>query len=354
MDFVDWCHRVLGELARTSSQDAASRSIGTTHFALGTAVFGSEFTSPGFSDRTEYQGFYDALEAVGDAGLAERQGMLWQVTTLGDQVLHDPTDLWTDVCSTRLKPEQEQLLRAVNQLSPHVYGDHASLVEVHSGELLATLDWNDSNLLAVLARELHQYRMIHDRSTLGFLRLRSTYFGLVWETRRGYTKQSRFIDTLVRDWETVNVDHKQELHLDTNDEKVELVKDVIALANTKVTAQRWLVIGFDDKTREYHGPPDPTVTRNRIEQIVNMYTRPTVQVRYDIVPYPPGPVGLLEVLRDPADLPYRVARSLRGEKRGMKEGQIFIRRNTQRAEASTEEVVALEEEARWARGIRDA
>ena len=354
MDFVDWCHRVLGELARTSSQDAASRSIGTTHFALGTAIFGSDFTSPGFSDTTEYQGFYDALEAIGDAGLAEREGMLWKVTTLGDQVLHDQTNLWTDVCSTRLKPEQEQLLLAVNQLSPHTHGNHASLMEVHSGKLLNNLNWADADLLGVVAQELHQYGMIHDRSTIGFLRVRSTYFGLVWETRRGYTKQSRFIDSLVRDWETVNVDHKQEIHLDTNDEKVELVKDVIALANVKVTAQRWLVIGFDDKTRKYHGPPDPAVTRNRIEQIVNMYTRPTVRVHYDVVPYRLGPVGLLEVLREPADLPYRVARGLRGEKRGMKEGQVFIRRNTQRAEANAEEVAALEAEARWAQGIRES
>ena len=60
-----------------------------------------------------------------------------------------------------------------------------------------------------------------------------TYRGFVWEKRRGFTLESRFIDDLVAEWETTSVDFKRQLSLDTMDHKAEFIKDVLSLANTK-------------------------------------------------------------------------------------------------------------------------
>jgi hypothetical protein len=112
------------------------------------------------------------------------------------------------------------------------------------------------------------------------------------------------------------------LSLDTASQKAEFVKDIIGLVNTKASGRRWMIVGFDDKTREFHGPPDPRVTQNRIEQILAEYSTPNVEVRYQVVDYRAGRVGKLEVLRDarklppqgPLDLQFRLDESQRAER----------------------------------------
>ena len=47
-----------------------------------------------------------------------------------------------------------------------------------------------------------------------------------------------------------------------------------------------------------HGPTDPRVTLNRIEQRWAGYSTPNVEVRNQVVVYRAGKVGRLEVLRD--------------------------------------------------------
>jgi len=74
---------------------------------------------------------------------------------------------------------------------------------------------------------------------------------------------------LLEDWETTNVDFKRELRLDTKDEKAEFVRDVLALANTQVTGDRYLVTGFDPKTQNFTTTVDPKVTSDTIENILN-------------------------------------------------------------------------------------
>jgi len=42
---------------------------------------------------------------------------------------------------------------------------------------------------------------------------------------------------------------KQELETRTKDQKAEFVKDVLGLVNTKASGERWLIVGFDDKSQ---------------------------------------------------------------------------------------------------------
>jgi len=134
------------------------------------------------------------------------------------------------------------------------------------------------------------------------------------------------------------------LRLDTADQKAEFVKDVLGLANTQSTGRRWLIVGFDDRTRAYYTSPDPTVTQDRIENILARYTVPHLDVRYETIIYKGGHVGRLEVLRDPRKLPYKVAKSL-GENRRISRDQTFVRHGSQTEAPTDPELLDIQAEA---------
>jgi predicted HTH transcriptional regulator len=151
------------------------------------------------------------------------------------------------------------------------------------------------------------------------------------------------------------VEFKRELHTGTADQKAEFVKDILGLANTKASGRRWLIIGFDDKTYNYHGPPnDAKITQNHIEHLLSAYTSPVVHVKYNVVNYRKGKVGKLEVFRDPAELPYTVAKSVGSKARGGKRietGQVFVRHGSQTEEPTPTELAALIDEAKRAKKV---
>src|SRR5205823_14477290 len=71
-----------------------------------------------------------------------------------------------------------------------------------------TLSLHDA--LPILSEELEQTGLIECRRYFGpRIQFQATYSGLVWETRRGFTLMSKFIDELVAEWETTNVDFKR-------------------------------------------------------------------------------------------------------------------------------------------------
>ena len=175
----------------------------------------------------------------------------------------------------------------------------------------------------------------------------ATYKGLVWQTRRGLTLETKRIDALVSEWETTSVDFKRELHLDTEDQKAEFIKDILGLVNTQSSGKRYLIIGFDDKTRTYYGPPDPKISTNRMEQFLARLTAPVVQIRYDLIPYKEGSVGQIEVFRDPALLPYRVGASITGSKKKVSQHDVFVRHGSQTEAPTADELQALKDEAMY-------
>lgn len=184
-------------------------------------------------------------------------------------------------------------------------------------------------------------------------KVRATYRGLVWEKRRNFVVGARFIDGLVAEWETTSVDFKREISLDTASQKAEFVKDVIGLANTQASGRRLMIVGFDDKTRQHYGPPDTSITQNRIEHILGDYVKPFVDVRYEVIDYRASKVGVLEVLRDAGKLPHSVAKSLgdkaAGDKKRVEEGQVFVRHGSQTEAPTPAELDAIREEVERAR-----
>ena len=352
MDFVEWCDIVLKKLIEASRNAQTSRGIGVDERFIASHLFDASITKqPGFHESTYHQAMLDALRRLQLQGLVEASP-LWKVTRAGKAHAIDPILLWETICMESIENEYCEMLHAINTLGIREAFDHAWLEQVTREMLVAQLGWpDDTHLLIPIAQELEQWGYIAGRFYMGgHMSLSATYRGLAWETRRGFTLETKFIDGLVAEWETTSVDFKRELSTDTADQKAELIKDVLSLANTQASGRRWLIIGFDDKTRRYYGPSNPKLTQNHFEHLMHQYTSPMVNVRYEVVDYRDGPVGKLEVFREPKDLPYQVARSL-GDRKRIEQGQIFVRHGSQVENPTDAELQAIVEENNRARSV---
>jgi hypothetical protein len=349
MDFVDWCGLVLNKLIENG------RNPHLDEIQLARILYGEGVrTSPGFLQSKLRHGMRDAAHELAKLGLVEDDGTFFQVTVEGRAFAKDPTPLWQQICEIELEADEERILNVVNRESAKTGADppHAWLELIDREPLLeeygieAGMDM--LKVLSPVSKDLRARGFIESKGSPGHhLNSTATYVGLVWQTRQGFTLESQFIDSLVEEWETTSVDFKRELYLDTADQKAEFVKDILSLATTKASGRRWMIIGFDNETHAYHSAPDSSITRDRIEQILARYSAPTVEIRYLVVDYRLGKVGKLEVLRDPAKLPYKVALSI-GDKKRIEAGQIFVRHGSQVEQPTRDELNAFIEEAKRA------
>jgi hypothetical protein len=289
----------------------------------------------------------------------ERSKSHWKVSRLGHQYMTNQISLWSSICQEQIDAEHVQLLSLINRLSPQSASDHAWLETVEHQTIVAELGNWPAHQIWIVARELHDWGYISGFfSAANTVRLQATYKGIVWETKRGFTLESKFIDDLVAEWETTSVEFKQNLYIKSVEQKAEFIKDVLSLANTKASGRRWMIIGFHNKTHDYFVPPNPDLNQDDFERLIGEYTQPHVDVKYDQVEYKKGLVGKLEVIRDPQNLPYRVAKTLgdklKGDKKQIFKGQIFVRHGSQVVVARGTEQKELLEESKRARSNSQA
>jgi hypothetical protein len=339
-------------MAELTASTTEVRSRGMDELQLANALSGQDATSvqTGFTGSGRYQAIIGALIELKRESLVEHLTDWWRIKSLGELALRDLRihhlalgDMVKDVFTA----ERTQVLDVLNRLSPREAEDHALLEWVTYRDVLSDLRWEEGvRLLEPVARELEEHNLLVRDPTDS--RLRATYRGLIWTTRRERVLAESFIDSLVAEWETTNVEFKREVHTDTASDKAELIKDILALSNTQVTARRWLIIGFDPRTHAYYGPPDPKITQDHIEQLLGAYVRPVPPVEYRVVSYRAGPVGQLEVRRDRRDVPYQVKKAL-GDKaardKRIEVGDVFVRHNSQSVRADQKEIDVLREEA---------
>lgn len=355
MDFIDWCGVVLDGVSKALQATPSLRVHGVSERHLEQALFGrAVLGDETFSQSTHRRGMRQAIEELVKVGLLEtaRLDRCWLPSRDSRWFTTDPTPLWSSICDESLNEEEAQLVRVVNRLSVQGDGQHSWLEWVEREALLTGLGCpGGTRQLQPVLTALNDLGFLVYVATLTRLDVQATYKSLVWETRRAFTVQSACIDRLVAEWENTSVDFKREVHTGTADERAELVKDVLALANTQAAGRRWLVIGFDDKARAYHGPPDPKLTQNHIEQLLARCTDPAIDVRYEVWGYRAGPVGMLEVLRRPAKVPYHAQVAITGanNKVRLREGQVFVRHGSQVEEPTEAERQALQEEGDRAR-----
>jgi hypothetical protein len=362
MDFIDWCHHVLRTLERERFR------YHLDDHELEGILFDDAAREAEFHTSDIRHGMFQALDALKDVGLAVEEDYKLKITPLGRKVLADPTEFWAEICEEEIDSEEAEILRLVNRLSPQQETDPECvwLKDVEAPTVMTAFNINppppesDEHMDEIQKYVYDLPGMLEDR---GFLKtdpltgyhndLTPTYRGLVWETRRGFTVESRHIDELLEEWETTNVDFKREIGLDTKKQKAEFAKDVLGLATTKSSGRRYMIVGFDDKTREYDGPPAPTVTQDRMERILADLTDPVVTIRYEIVDYRLGKVGKLEVIREPEKLPYRASKDVivdeKGRK-GLEQGKVYVRHGSQTEAPTDAELEALKVEGRRARG----
>ena len=354
MNFVDWCELVLNTLLEVRDVSQRARTIGVDEFELSKALsltlqIANFRSQPEYHKTSYYAGMFEAIKSLKVVQCIEndeRSRSHWKVSRFGQEHAADPLPLWTTICQEKLDEEHAQFLSIMNRLSPQESSDHVWLKPVGYPEIVTELAWPKDRLWNV-AHELKEWGFLDGYFDIGGgMHLTSTYYGCVWETRRSFTLEAKFIDELVTEWETTSVDFKRQLSLDTMDQKAEFVKDILSLINTKASGRRWLIIGFDDRTHAYFGPPDSRITQNRIEQLLAQYIHPYVDVRYEAVEYRAGRVGKLEVLRDPKKLPYRVKEQMnRDRKPPLVPGDLFVRHGSQAVKPEEAEVLALQEES---------
>lgn len=332
MDFIDWCHHILGSLEKEKLK-------GYIHdYDMPKIVFSKDLIEQeDFHNSDALSGLNQTLRMLADGCLVDNhKESYWKISTLGRKVCADPINFWSEICSENLDNEEEILLKIVNKYSPQLsdspmYGwlktvernDVCSAFKIKSPPFETDEQMNDfQKFVYELPNSLKQRELLEafpgfDYST----NIYPTYKGLVWDLKRSSTFDSKFIDNLLRDWETTNVDFKRELKLDTKKQKAEFAKDVLGLATTKSSGKRYLIVGFNDKTREYHAPLDVNVTQDRMENVLSDLTDPVVSIRYEIIDYKKGKVGKLEIIREPEKLPYRAKKDVIIDEKGKRFGE---------------------------------
>jgi hypothetical protein len=182
--------------------------------------------------------------------------------------------------------------------------------------------------------------------TIGWCTVWPSYIGVVVATQRDISEQEQVVRQLAADWETTSVDVKELLQLDTDRQKAEFCKDLLGLANTRVSGQRFVLLGFNDKSRQFTTSVDPSVDAHRMESVLSAYCAPVPEINYSTVALAEGNAGMIQVASDPAKLPYRLARDVWK----LKAGSVFVRHNTLVAIAEGEELDYLISEGKAARG----
>jgi hypothetical protein len=150
---------------------------------------------------------------------------------------------------------------------------------------------------------------------------------------------------LIETWETTSIEFKRELSLGTVADKAEFVRDMLALATTQASGDRLMIVGLDPKTRSFAQSFSTKLTSDHLEDVLNEYVKPALQVHLDRVAWGGGEVGVIEAIREPAKVPYEVRR----ETGALQAGQIFVRHGTHVSEPDSEELESLRAEGERAR-----
>ena len=343
MKYVDWVEGVLRAAVETF--DAGNGFSTDEH----------EIAAQLGEDRDEI------VEALGDALRdLDRLGLLDVRNRLDIRPMPEARKIRVSSLSTTwpsfmmwLEDRAERFLVKVVEMSVHQSDRTAFVREVEAEDVLRELGEVPARGDAdPLVRHLEQLGLVDGRgATFGRTPVFPTYAGIVRATEKVASEGQGLVLGLLEDWETANTEFKRELHLDSNDHKAEFVRDVLALANTQVTGNRYLVTGFDPDTHVFTTMADPRVTQDRIEDVLNEYADPPVATRYVTFAWThgTGEVGILEVRRDRAKAPYRVKKDMAGATKSIRVRQVFVRHNSHVAEASPEEIADIEAEAKRAR-----
>jgi hypothetical protein len=293
-----------------------------------------------------------AIEDLDAIGILELDSWQWLKPSQATRAIRDDaplSEVWSSFFAEYVDPEQTAALEAAVAISEERRVDDAEMRWVDAREVWERLgssaDEHDPHFLMDSLRKL---RLVTTSMTNTSVHLRPTYRGVVRATERQTTEWQERLVTLVEEWETATVDFKQQVDLGNDKLNAGFARDVTALANTKASgAVRLLVMGYDDDTRQFIQSLDPSLTLDRVQDVLNAFVAPALDLRLRRIHHPArGEVGVLEVHRDQAKLPYRVTKD--GGK--IKAGSVFVRHGSHVEPPTEDERLALEAEGTRARG----
>lgn len=348
MDYPEWVDRVMKAFATQWRETTGSSLIvGLDQHEVELAL--------GVTDDIGREAVGDALRDLASLGLIEaRDGRRFRLEQEGRKFPEASLDwAWKQIFAVHVDSEQERFLRELTELSVDSHPHCARLIEIHAKEVRARFGgkWDHDGILwgSAMVSSLKAAGMVREHSALGgYIRAWPTYVGVVRVTKAEPHEWQSMVRDALADWETTNVDFKRELGLDRDSGKAEFVRDVLALANTKSSGRRVLIVGFGDQSREFEVAFDRRVTQERMEQVLTAWAEPRPTIKLTKVPWNEGVAGVVEVFRDPAMLPY-LAKKSAGK---LKAGIVYVRHGSHTEPATDAERAALIEEGEGARDLR--
>jgi len=91
------------------------------------------------------------------------------------------------------------------------------------------------------------------------------------------------------------LDFKEKLNLETDGEKKEFVKDVLAIANSK-GGRGYIIFGVEDKTKKVVGI-DIDISEEKIQQIISSRSDPPVPIKFETINFSGRNIGILTIYK---------------------------------------------------------
>ncbi|WP_432408849.1 RNA-binding domain-containing protein [Wukongibacter sp. M2B1] len=104
------------------------------------------------------------------------------------------------------------------------------------------------------------------------------------------------LKSLLKQGEGPKLDYKEKIDISLESGKKELVKDVIAIANSQ-GGRGHLVIGVRDKTKEIIGIDPSSINEERIQQIISNRCDPPINIRVEYIDVDSKTVGVITIFR---------------------------------------------------------
>jgi len=335
LDYVELVERVLVGVLDAMGDDFEVQLTGVV----------DDDVQAGLGEPVDDGAFRCAIEDLEGMYLIDRDAMQLKPTALAQEVRDAGLSaLWLQFFNRRLSGPQADFLNALVEICAPSSGLPSPILDASVDELVAKLGsgWEAGSAKVFSVFGALQEAGLARGGTAGggmIWGLRPSYGGIVRATRQEPTESRALVAGLLPEGETTTVEIKRQIDLTSPTGKAEFAKDICALATTKASgARRYLLIGFDDKTRAFVQSVDPGITQNRIEQILNGQTQSAPNVRFLRVPWENGEAGLLVVLREPPTIPYRLTAATAARFRGE---EVWVRHGSQVEPPTTAELAAL-------------
>lgn len=137
------------------------------------------------------------------------------------------------------------------------------------------------------------------------------------------------LKSLLRQGEGPKLDYKERININQESGKKELVKDVIAIANSQ-GGRGHLIIGVKDKTREIIGINPESINEERIQQIISNRCDPPINIRVEYVDIDNKTVAVITIFRS-----YKKPHQMR------QTGAFYIRRGSTTDVARRDEIASM-------------